>query len=157
MTEIIISEEFVQRAVIKWLSKNGWGHFEFDDLHTHGVDIKAKNVKYGRYFFIEAKGESAGKSRCETAFVYSLGQIITRMKDGGTTRNYYGLALPTKSANIALRRVPWQVACRLSLNIFAVDSKGAVNRFSWKDIKEKQSTKEKINKCSRTPCVNKKY
>jgi hypothetical protein len=40
------------------------------------------------------------------------------MKTGGTTRYYYGLGLPEKSANIALRRLPWQVAKKLLLYVF---------------------------------------
>lgn len=139
MVKKYISEEFVKRAVIKWLSKNGWGHFEFDDLHTHGVDIRAKKVKYSRYFFIEAKGDAPGRSSGETAFVYCLGQIITRMRDGGTTRNYYGLALSERSAKIAIRRVPWQVSRKLCLYIFSVDDEGNVIRLSWQDLKTKQT------------------
>lgn len=135
----IISEDFVKNSVIKWLSSNGWGHFEFDLLHTKGVDIKAKHYKYGRYFFVEAKGQGVIPQANETAFVYSLGQIITRMKSGGSTRNYYALGLPTMSANIALRRVPWQVAKKLLLYIFAVEQTGNVIQYSWKDLKKKQS------------------
>lgn len=134
-----LSETFVKNAVIQWLSKNGWGHFEFDELHTHGVDIKAKNVRYGRYFFIEAKGQGTSRSGNEVAFVYSLGQIITRMKDGGSTRNYYGLALPADSAKIALRRIPWQVAKKLLLYVFSVSATGKITKYSWKELKAKQA------------------
>ena len=130
-------EEFVKRTVIKWLARNGWGHFEYDDLHTHGVDIRARK-KYSRYFFIEAKGDSKSRSGREVAFVYSLGQVITRMKDSGSTRNYYGLALPARSAQIALRRIPWQVANKLLLHIFSVTADGKVNQYTPKDIKNHQ-------------------
>src|SRR3989344_3646372 len=106
----IISEDFVKNSIIKWLSANGWGHFQFGDLHERGVDIKAKHHQYSRYFLIEAKGEGKIRQADEVAFVYSLGQIITRMKSGGVTRNYYALGLPEVSAKIALRRIPWQVA-----------------------------------------------
>ena len=134
-----MSETFVKHATIKWLSRNGWGtNFQFDDLHTHGVDIRVRNNKYNRYFFVEAKGEGKNRSGSEVAFVYSLGQIITRMKDGGSTRNYYGLALPAKSAQIALRRIPWQVAKRLLLYVFSVTADGKVERYSWQDLKSRQ-------------------
>jgi hypothetical protein len=135
----LMSETFVKNAVIRWLSRNGWGtNLEFDELHAHGVDIRVRNNRYSRYFLIEAKGEGKNRSGSEVAFVYSLGQIITRMKDGGSTRNYYGLALPAKSAQIALRRVPWQVSKKLQLYIFSVNADGNVERYSWQDIKLKQ-------------------
>ena len=133
-----MTEGFVKNSVIKWLSKNGWGHLEFDELHTHGVDIRARNIKYSRYFFIEAKGESDTRSGSEVAFVYSLGQIITRMKDSGSTRNYYALALPAQSAQIALRRLPWQAARKLLLYVFSINSAGQVTRYSWRDLKTHQ-------------------
>ncbi len=131
-----ISEDFVKNSVIKWLSKNNWGHFEFGGLSDHGVDIKAKKQNYDRYFFIEAKGEGSRREMNENYFVYSLGQIITRMTSGGTTRNYYGIAVPEVVAKIALRRIPWQVAKKLLLYIFSVDKSGKVKEYSWQDVKE---------------------
>lgn len=128
----------MKQALIKWLSRNGWGHFVFDNLHTYGVDIRAKKANYGRYIFIEAKGESLSRTGAETSFVYSLGQIITRMKDGGSTRNYYGLALPEKSAKIAIRRIPWQVAKKLLLFIFSVSPDSTVVVYDWKNLKDRQ-------------------
>lgn len=133
-----LSEEFVKNSVIKYLSSNGWGHFKFGGLREHGVDIKAKKQNYDRYFLIEAKGEGSRREMNENYFVYSLGQIITRMTSGGTTRNYYGLALPDSIAKIALRRIPWQVAKKLLLYVFSVDSKGQVKQNSWQDIKNKK-------------------
>jgi len=133
-----LSEEFVKRSVIQYLSKNGWGHFQYGGLHDQGVDIKAKNIKVSRFFFIEAKGEGKIPQANEVAFIYSLGQIVTRMKSGGTTRNYYGLALPEASAKIAKRRIPWQVAKKLLLYIFEVDKSGGVKQLSWEDLKNLQ-------------------
>ena len=130
-----ISEDFVKNSVIKWLSKNNWGHFEFGGLRDHGVDIKAKKQNYDRYFFIEAKGEGSRREMNENYFIYSLGQIITRMTSGGTTRNYYGIAAPEVVAKIALRRIPWQVAKKLLLYIFSVSESGRVKQYSWQDIK----------------------
>jgi len=131
-----LSEEFVKRAIIQYLSKNGWGHFKFGGLHERGVDIGARHSKYVRYFFIETKGEGKIPQANEVAFIYSLGQIITRMKSGGSTRNYYGLGLPEISAKIAVRRIPWQVAKKLLLYIFQVDKKGGVKQYSWQDLKK---------------------
>ena len=59
------------------------------------------------------------------------------MKADKSTRYYYGLALPESSAKIALRRLPWQVAKKLLLYVFAVDRKGKVIQYSWKDLKKK--------------------
>jgi len=134
-----MTEDFVKAAVIKWLSRNGWGHFIFDELHTHGVDLRAKKNNYSRYIFIEAKGESVNRSGRENSFVYSLGQIITRMKDGGTTRNYYGLALPANSAQIAIRRIPWQVAKKLLIQVFSVTADGRVTEYTWREMKNRQT------------------
>lgn len=134
--EVKISEEFVKRSIIKWLSQNEWGtNLEFGGLQDKGVDIKVRHNRYSRYFLIEAKGEGKIRQADEVAFVYSLGQIITRMKSGGSTRNYYALGLPEVSAKIALRRIPWQVAKKLLLYIFSVDKKGKVTQYSWQDIK----------------------
>lgn len=130
----VISEDFVKNSIIKWLSSNGWGYFKFDDLHTHGVDIRARNTKYFRYYYIEVKGLGKNRSSAETGFVYSLGQIITRMKDNKSTRNYYALGLPEKSAKIALRRLPWQVSKKLLLNILSVSDDGTVTQYTWKDL-----------------------
>lgn len=133
----LISEKFVKQAIIKWLFRNGWGrNLEVGELRDKGVDIKVRNNKFSRYFLIETKGESKIRQGQEVAFVYSLGQIITRMKAGGSTRYYYGLGLPESSAKIAVRRVPWQVAKKLLLYIFSVNKTGKVEQYSWQDIKK---------------------
>ena len=133
----LLSEEFVKRAIIKWLSRNGWGYFEYDDLHTHGVDIKAR--KGGRLIFVETKGESKNRSGNEVSFVYSLGQIITRMKVINARYAYsYVLGLPTSVAKIALRRLPWQFAKKVCLYIFSVDGKGRIRKYSWQDLRKMQ-------------------
>jgi len=137
-----ITEDFVKNSIIKWLSANGWGHFKFGGLHDHGVDLKAKNFKYSRFFFIETKGEGKISQGNEVAFIYSLGQIVTRMKSGGTTRNYYGLGLPEISTRIAIRRTPWQVAKKLLLYVFSVNKLGGVKQYSWQDLKKIQSIKK---------------
>jgi len=138
MKNKIISERFVRRAIRDWLFRNGWGRNYIEkETHEQGVDIKVCHNKYSRYFFIETKGESSAKSAKsvkETAFVYSLGQIITRMKVG-SARYYYGLGLPEVSAAIAIRRIPWQVAKKLLLYIFLVDGNGKVKRYAWQDLK----------------------
>jgi len=133
-----LSEKFVKQAIIKWLFRNGWGrNLEVGELRDRGVDIKVRNNKFARYFLIEAKGEGKIRQADEVAFVYSLGQIITRMKVGAA-RYYYGLGLPESSAKIAIRRLPWQVAKKLLLYIFAVNKNGKVKQYSWRDLKAVQ-------------------
>jgi len=136
-----ISERFVRRAIINYLARKGWDRgLREKETAEHGVDIKVRHNKYSRYFFIETKGESSSrsaKSVREVAFVYSLGQIITRMK-AGEARYYYGLGLPETSARIAIRRIPWQVAKKLLLYVFSVDKRGKVKQYSWKNLKTAQ-------------------
>ncbi|MDD9869441.1 MAG: hypothetical protein OXU50_06070 [Gammaproteobacteria bacterium] len=134
-----MTEEFVKNSIIKFLSRNEWGTgLQFGGLREHGVDIKVRHNRYPRYFQIECKGQGSK----EVAFVYSLGQIVTRMETGGSTRNYFGLGLPDDSAEIALRRLPWQVAKKLLLYVFSVTPNGEVTQYSWKDLKKKQESKK---------------
>lgn len=136
-----MSEEFVKNSIIRYLSRNEWGtNLQFGALHDHGVDIKVRHNRYSRYFLIECKGQGIGRGSNEVAFVYSLGQIISRMKSSGLTRYYYGLGLPEKSAKIALRRLPWQVAKKLLLYVFSVTTDGKVTKYTWQDLKKVQHT-----------------
>lgn len=137
----ILSEKYVRRQIIKYLERKGWArNLREKETSEWGVDIKVRHNKYPRYFLIETKGESASKSAksvAETAFVYSLGQIITRMK-AGASRYYYGIGLPESSARIAIRRIPWQAAKKLLLYVFSVDKIGKVKQYSWKELKSVQ-------------------
>jgi len=138
----IISERFVRRAIINYLARKGWDRgLREKETAEHGVDIKVRHNKYARYFFIETKGDSSSKSAKsvrEVAFIYSLGQIITRMK-AGNARYYYGIGLPEAAARIAIRRIPWQVAKKLLLYVFSVDRKGRVKQYGWKELKDFQN------------------
>lgn len=134
-----ISEQFVERSIIKYLSKNEWGtNLQFGGLREKGVDIKVRHNRYPRYFLIECKGKGSRPQMDDNYFVYSLGQIITRMNTTGRTRYYYGLGLSESSAKIALRRLPWQVAKKLLLYVFSVDEKGKVRKYDWQELKKHQ-------------------
>lgn len=138
-----MKEEFVKSSIIKYLSRKEWGtNLQFGGLRERGVDVKVRHNRYPRYFLIECKGQGIGRGSSEVAFVYSLGQIISRMKSGGTTRYYYGLGLPEISAKIALRRLPWQVAKKLLLYVFSCDEKENVKQYSWQDLKKVQELKK---------------
>ena len=138
-----MKEDFVKNSIIKYLSRKEWGtNLQFGALHDRGVDIKVRHNRYARYFLIECKGQGIGRGSSEVAFVYSLGQIISRMKTSGSTRYYYGLGLPEKSARIALRRLPWQVAKKLLLYVLSVDPSGKVIQYSWQKLKKNQESKK---------------
>ena len=135
----VLTEEFVKRSVIKFLTNEGWSkNLQYNELHVHGVDIKVTNAKYSRTFYIEAKGGSVNRSGAEVAFVYSLGQIVTRMKSL-KSRSYFGIALPKPSADIALRRIPYQFAVATCLHILSVDHTGKVTWYKPSDIKKLQN------------------
>ena len=135
----ILREEFVKSKTIEWLNKNGWSNYpKYRSGKEKGVDIRVCNNRYGTYFLIEVKGQSTNRSGDETGFIYSLGQIITRMNVNQSTGYRYGIALPHTIAQRALRRLPWRIAKRLRLSVFSVDSSGKVKESRWKDLKKKQ-------------------
>jgi hypothetical protein len=136
---VILSEQFVKDAIIKYLSANNWGHFQYEGLYSHGLDIRARHIKYPRYYLIETKGQGERRQTDEVSFIYGLGQIITRMKTSGTTRYYYGLGLPESSAKIALRRIPWQIAKKLRLILLSVNQKEEVTEYDWLSLKKIQA------------------
>ena len=123
--------------------KNGNWHedkVKQSDLHQRGVDLCMRGgSRNSEYFFIECKGKSYAKSPAGRRSVNSegwlnaLGQIITRMsakrinKNGTLNRGYrYGLGLYKVGAQVALRRIPKNIAQTLNLYIFSVDDDGFV-------------------------------
>ena len=145
MKRKILTERQVQLAVLEYLYKIGWGtRPHIKQKNEKGVDIRVQNDRRpSRYFFIETKGESSSKSAksvSEVAFVYSLGQLITRMKVVDARYAYnYGLGLPESSAKIAIRRIPWQFAKKVCLYIFSVTQDLKVKKHSWQDLKKIQT------------------
>lgn len=144
-----MTEEFVKKSILKFLSHNGWGpNSQPGGLRGRGVDIKVRHERYWRYFLIECKGQGkssntkSNNAHKEVAFVYSLGQIITRMKSGSSAGYKYGLGLPGDSAKIALRRLPWKVAKELQMYVFSVTPDGKVAQHDWKDLKKRQESKK---------------
>lgn len=141
-----LSELKVRRAIRDWLFANGWAYrYKERETREKGVDIQVQDSvtpHHSRYFFIETKGESKAKSArqvSEVSFIYSLGQIVTRMKVVDARHAYnYGLGLPESSAKIAIRRIPWQFANKVCLYIFSVDREGKVKKYTWKDLKKVQ-------------------
>ncbi len=122
----IISEDKVIDAILQWAYRNGYGlKPKIKHGHKHGVDLELNNEKTRHKYYIECKGGP----HHEVNFVYSLGQIITRMNRKPLGVNY-GIALPTKSAEIARKRIPRSFATRNKLAIFSVSNSGVVKRFT---------------------------
>lgn len=147
-----ITEDYIVDKIINFMLKKENGNWheekvEKSDLHKHGVDIKLVGGKRNsEYFFIECKGKSYSKSATSInreGWLNALGQIITRMdvkrysiaKDGsgisGINHAYkYGLGLYWESAQVALRRIPKEIAQVLCLHIFSVNDDGKVTYFT---------------------------
>jgi len=142
----LLSEDYVQARIIDYLAKNGWSkRLKAKGLKEHGVDIKVKNDKVARYFLVECKGDASPKAKYprshrEVHFNLALGQIITRMKTGGTRgykyRYKYGLAA---FKDLVARRVPYDVCDKLNLYIFLVDESSEVEMLGWRDLKKIQT------------------
>ena len=151
-----ITEQFVVDKIIEFMinKENGNWHeekVEKNDLHKHGVDIKLVGGKRNsEYFFIECKGKSYAKSARSInreGWLNALGQIVTRMNvkryynssNGGKEINRaykYGLGLYWESAQVALRRIPKEIAQVLNLYIFSVNNKGEVKCFTPSQFKD---------------------
>lgn len=129
-----MTEDEVKKSVISYLSGKGWSsNLKSPDLRHHGCDIIVRNDKFARYFYIECKGDPRPKTKHkkssrEVAFIYSLGQIITRI-DNPKAGYYYGLGLPEETAKIALRRISNKTAKHLKLHIFSVKENGIVKEY----------------------------
>lgn len=147
-----ITEEVVVKKVKEYVRNNMLNETWDEDKetthegHIHGVDIEFIGGTYnGQHFSIECKGESkTSNERSKRAidsecWLNALGQIITRMgvrerknktKDHKINGAYrYGLGLYWKTAQVALRRIPKNVAEVLHLHIFSVYDDETVKHF----------------------------
>lgn len=142
---IIITEDFVQNSVIKYLEVNGWGKsLTSKELWEQGVDIKVRNNKFSRYWLIEAKGDPSAKVKnpagsMSSGFNSAMGQIVTRMHRSGV-RGYkygykYGIAFPSSFRKMILRKIPFDIMDKLNLYLFFVDKQGKVEELDWKKVK----------------------
>jgi hypothetical protein len=129
-----IPESKVKGAVVSWLADHDWSVRAVAELRGHGVDIEA--VKHDHVFEIEAKGDPPSdavnpKPNRENRFVYSLGQLVTRVTRMRAAR--YGLAFPD-SYESKLSRIPPAAARRLKLTVFLVSERGNVRVFTTRDF-----------------------
>lgn len=121
-----ISEDKVIDAVLKWAYRNSYGlRPKIKHGHKKGVDLELNHERTRHKYLIECKGGP----HHEVNFLVSLGQIITRMNREPLGVNY-GIALPTKAAEIARKRIPRSFAARNKLTVFSVSNSGMVKRFT---------------------------
>jgi hypothetical protein len=131
-----LKEDQVTARVIPYLNKNGWRITHQKTLSEHGVDITAKKG-YGRYVYIECKGDMGSLSQREVNFVYALGQIVTRMSRSKWQQ--FGLAFP-RSFLPKLKRIPWIFAKENHVFVLLVDNQGRIERYTWKELKKIQNS-----------------
>ncbi|MDD3284368.1 MAG: hypothetical protein PHZ07_02125 [Patescibacteria group bacterium] len=147
----IITEDFVQKTIIKYLELKGWGKsLKSSELWEQGVDIKVCNNQFSRYWLIEAKGDPSinvknPSGSQSSSFNSALGQIITRMHRNGK-RGYkygykYGVALPVSFRSMVIRKMSFDVMDKLNLYLFFVDSLGRVEEINYKDLKNLRTKK----------------
>ena len=150
MEELKITETFIVEKVKEYLINKERGNWHEEktktsELHGHGADlVMTGGSKNGERFIIECKGKSYAKSARsinKEGWLNALGQIITRMhtkriissgvQKGNINRAYkYGLGLYKESAQVALRRIPKEVAKALNLYIFSCDDNGNIKMFT---------------------------
>ena len=148
---VILSEDFIQNAVIKYLKEKGWSEaLHSAKLWEHGVDIKVR-AKYGRYWLIEVKGDPSEKVKSPAGsrssnFNSAVGQIITRMHSNRSKRyrdcyhGYkYGLAFSTYFRDMVIKKMPFNILRRLCLYVFFVDRNGNVEEINWRKLKKVQN------------------
>ncbi len=128
-----MSEEFVQKAIIKWLKSKGY-RLTKDTYKLFGIDIKAYNLM-GKYYFVECRGE-AEREDGYLNFCAGLGQLILRInKDIKRWRNY-GFGLPdTKHFERQYKKflsLPSKLRRTLRICFLFVNEKGEVKEVkSW--------------------------
>ena len=158
MKERLLEEQEIVDLIVDYLinKENGQWHLETlkkHELHDSGADIDIRGGKKNtERFIIECKKKSHAKSANSInreGWLTALGQLISRMeanriissgknKGEPNRATKYGLGLYWVGAQVALRRIPRNVAKTLNLYVFSVDEYGFVKQFSPKDFgKEK--------------------
>ncbi len=145
---IILTEDFVQDCVVKYLAEKGWGKsLKAANLWEQGVDIKVRNDRYARYWLIEVKGDPSIKVKSpagsrSSSFNSAVGQIITRMHTNGKSmykyRYKYGVAFSMYFYDMVIRKLPYDVMNKLNLYVFFVDKKGEVLEIDHREMKKIQ-------------------
>lgn len=119
-----IREEDVKRAVEKHMDAEGYKKVDSREKHEPGWDLVFRYRGGGRFYHVEAKGDSRAKSQMETKLIRGLGQIVAKFKRH--KNRYYVLAIPVTWRSRALRKVPLDAMKALNLVVFLVDEKDHV-------------------------------
>lgn len=144
----IITEPFVQESIIKHLEKQGWAkNLKSKGLVETGCDIIVQKNNYGRYWYVECKGDPSEKVKSpsgsrSSGFNSAVGQIITRMHTN-RKRNYkygykFGVGFPESYKKMVLRKLPFDVCDKLNLYVFFVNQDGEVEELDHNKIKKAQ-------------------
>lgn len=137
-----ISETQVREAVIYFLRTLGYSIVDPKEKSQHGVDIRARHIKYWRFFIVEAKGDPIGAkfpdSSRTSCFWTAIGQIVTRMNT--LSRNYYGVAFPESYA-AKVKNLPWQFCKKNQLSVFLVGSNGKIKHLTHKELRENHTVR----------------
>lgn len=125
--------------------------------HSHGPDlVLVGGRRSSERFVIECKGKSYAKSANainKEGWLNALGQLVTRMNTARTIRSgetkgsinrayKYGLGLYWVGAQVALRRIPREIAKTMNLYIFSVYDDGFVKQWSPKDFEKEHAEAE---------------
>lgn len=145
-----LTENRIRELVKNYLlsdDKGNWHEEKVKEagLHQHGADLVMTGGKYnGERFIIECKGRSYAKSAVSVnkeGWLNALGQLVTRMdtervilsgktKGSINTAYKYGLGLYWEGAQVAIRRIPHEIAKVLNLYVFSVDDEGFVKKWT---------------------------
>ncbi|OGY92971.1 MAG: hypothetical protein A3B31_00340 [Candidatus Komeilibacteria bacterium RIFCSPLOWO2_01_FULL_53_11] len=105
----MLTEKQVEASVRSYLIDKEWVMSNTPRSQgQHGVDIYAKRPKWGKYYYIECKGDSKRDSTRHDKIYHVLGQIMSRMNKKGNTPNssrYYAIALPISMKKVFIRKV----------------------------------------------------
>ena len=149
-----LNENAIVDCVVDFLVNKPDGNWHVEKIkekrgHQHGPDLILTGGSHnGERFIIECKGRSYAKSANpinKEGWLNALGQLVTRMntartiKTGETrgriNRAYkYGLGLYWVGAQVALRRIPHEIAKTMNLYILSVYDDGFVKQWSPKDF-----------------------
>jgi hypothetical protein len=153
----MLNENKVVELVTSFLlNKDNWNRHEdktkISSLHEHWVDIKLIWWKRNsEYFLIECKWKSYAKSAKSVNkewWLNALWQIITRMDTCRIIKTWkskwdinraykYWLWLYWEAAQVAIRRIPKEVAQVLNLYIFSVNDAWKVIQFTPSQLGKK--------------------
>jgi hypothetical protein len=135
----VLTESHVRTAVLFWLRRKGYAITDPKEQAEHGVDIRARHLKYPRYFLVETKGDPIKSKKPDgtrtSCFWVAVGQIATRMDTSALY--HYGIAFPD-TFHKKVVNLPWQFCKKNRLSIFLVDENKKVKHLTWKDLKTRR-------------------